>query len=201
MPCSQSPCMQQIASMTWRHAASPAPMLGHVVTPNRGPGNMSWWLLVACWSFTSGQHLRSYQDVEYFVSWCLIYIVTTKGAISRRVPTCDSAHFWRFYSDVPLGDKAPYPDFTLSPINLIQRNINFVCHRFDSIGMWTTDLPHRKPALIPNRPPCLVKMNQTIIEIWRCNNQQICTKVHVLTWINSFGHLALQQPTNISNHA
>ena len=53
------------------------------------------------------------------VDWLLeFYVVATSKIISGWALTCDSAHLWRLYSAVPLGDQAIsiVTDFPLSHI-------------------------------------------------------------------------------------
>ena len=60
-------------------------------------GSVAVTWLVSCWSFTSWQHLRSYQDARlcniYTIGWLLeFYVLATSEVISEWLATCDSAH-------------------------------------------------------------------------------------------------------------
>ena len=55
----------------------------------------------------------TYRNIAYWnvietsrIWWSFMYIVETSRVISRWVLVCDSAHSWRLYSAVPLGDQA-----------------------------------------------------------------------------------------------
>ena len=66
--------------------------------------------LVGCWSFTSWQHLRSYQIGHWLVcswlfGWLLeFFILAMSKVISWHTLTCESEHSGWLYSGASLGD-------------------------------------------------------------------------------------------------